>query len=130
MRNFFLFLLVIGSLSSCSILQKLKQPILNEATSINKEAKKIGEQVSALLEELIQQSYSIQVQGRQLTREEIGFVDQVNEIRGEYQNWQYAEPRLPSYEDNIRLKEKESILKQQEDWKEEIRELNFKVLSI
>jgi len=120
-KKIFFLLLIVGAVS-CFITKPFQQSILKEASSIHQEAQKIGEKASTALEELIQQANSIQVQGRQLTRSEIEFIDQVNNLRGEFQNWEYGEFPLPSV-DSIRLRDKASIIKKQSDWKQSIEKL-------
>ena len=116
------FLLLIVGFSSCSIKKHFQQSLLEEATSIHQEAQKIGLEASTAIAELRQQANSIQVEGRTLTRSELAFIDQVNNFRGVFQNWEYGEPKLPTI-DYIRLKNKDQILEKQVEWKEGIEDL-------
>ncbi len=127
-KKIFFLLLIVGS-SSCAIKKHFQQSILKEASSIQLAAQKKGKLASTALEELIQQANSIQVQGRQLTLSEIEFIKQVNNVRGEFQNWEYSESKLPIVE-SIRLKDKEQLLQAQLDWKEGIEALFDKINQI
>lgn len=127
-KKIFFLLLIVGS-SSCAIKKHFQQSIFNEASSIQLVAQKKGELAAAALEEVIQQANSIQVQGRELTRSEMEFINQVNNVRGEFQKWEYSELKLPAVE-TIRLKEKENILQEQVDWKKEIEVLLDKITEI
>ena len=124
-----LFLLLIIGSSSCTIKKHFQQSILKEASHIQLEAQNIGKLAASALEDLIQQANSIQVQGRQLSRSEIEFINQVNNVRGEFQNWEYGEFKLPAV-GSIRLKDKEDILQEQLDWKRGIEDLFEKIKQI
>jgi len=123
------FLFLIVGVFSCSIKKPFQQAILKEASELHQEAQKMGDQASSLLEELIQQANSIQVQGRALTRSELAFVEQVNQLRGELQNWEYGEPKLPST-DFIRIKDKEKLMEEQTTWKKWIEDIFEKIKQI
>ncbi len=69
------------------------------------------------------------MQGRALTRSEMGFINQVNNLRGEFQNWEYGVPRLPTT-DSIRLKDKELIVSKQLEWKKSIEGLKERIPQI
>lgn len=117
MRKKSIFFLSVCVLLSCAIKKNLQQAILNEATTIHQDAQKLGSQATVLLADLLQQRNSIQVQGRQLTQTEMDFTEKVDDLRGQFQTWEYEEPKLPISADVVRLKDKERLIKKQEEWK-------------
>ena len=83
-------------LLSCG--ESAEHKLLHEAHDIHMEAFKIKQAVEPQLEQLVQRSNSIQIQGRALTEEEIKFTESVNTLVQQLEFWKENHLEVPGFE--------------------------------
>jgi hypothetical protein len=91
----FSFFILTVLLFSCG--QDSEDKILHQAHDVHLEAFKIKQSVKPQIEQLLQRSNSIQVQGRSLTEEEIKFTDEVNNLSQKFSYWEENHLEVPGF---------------------------------
>lgn len=92
----FMLVVCLSLLLSCE--ENAEDKILHEAHDIHLEAFKIKQAVAPQIEQLLQRSNSIQVQGRTLTEEEINFTTQVDNLAKQFEYWEENHLEVPGFE--------------------------------
>ncbi len=90
------FLFAVCLFFSCG--ENAEDKILHEAHNIHLEAFKIKQAVSPQIEQLLQRSSGLQIQGRALTEDEIKFTTQVNNLAKKFEYWKENHLEVPGFE--------------------------------
>ena len=77
---------------------KKEDPQLKEAADVHLEAMQIEKQMKPQLAELVQLKNSINIQGRELTAEEIALVQQIEALEASYSFWEENHVEVPGHE--------------------------------
>ena len=81
MKTTLVFLIIASFLLGCEA--QLESGI----AQMHKESRQTGEEVTPLLEQLVQTKASINIQGRALTQEEIAFTQNVDKLEATFAQW-------------------------------------------
>lgn len=84
--------------SSCQRGNSSEAQLLSQAAALHQEALRIDQEVKPQLEELIQQSNSIQIQGRALSGEEIRRVEAIDAVRSSYAWFENNHVEVPGHD--------------------------------
>lgn len=84
-------------ITACNTSQK-ENPQLKEAADVHLEAMQIEKQMKPQLAELVQLKNSINIQGRELTAEEIALVQQIEALEASYAFWEENHVEVPGHE--------------------------------
>ena len=94
--TWFIYTYVVLILLACGGSEEDK--LLHEAADIHMEAIKIQKEMEPELEQLRQMSNSIQIQGKELTQEEITFTKEVTSLERRLQYWEENHIEVPGFE--------------------------------
>lgn len=102
LKSFIILLSFIVLVSSCNTKasgdETPTDPLLIEANSLHLEAMEVEKSFAPMLNELIDKKNSIQVQGRELTQEEINFTSFAEKVEKYYFEWQENRVEVPGFE--------------------------------
>lgn len=95
LKRLFLLLFVLSFLSCGG---DADDQILHQAHEVHMEAFKIKQSIQPQIEQLIQRSNSIQVQGKALSEAEIKFTDRVNNLSEKFKYWGENHLEVPGFD--------------------------------
>lgn len=90
----------VGCFMGCNSTSNGDDPILKEAFDIHIEALAIEKDFKPLFDDLVNKKNSLAVQGRELTPEEMVFIDRVSLLEESYEIWEENHIEVPGFEDH------------------------------
>ena len=114
--NQFFCLIILTCFFACSPSAYKGPADMEEAKMLYQEAKNMGDKVAPILEDLRQQRNSILVQGRRLSKEEVTFVEKVENYMDRFGIWEENAPNIPENAGNIDSSSND-FLQEIKEWK-------------
>ncbi|MEL7122080.1 MAG: hypothetical protein AAFO07_21715 [Bacteroidota bacterium] len=97
-RSYLYFVCFLFVLASCNSNNTADEKLLDEAKNLYLDALSIEKDAQVVLDQLDQMSIQLNIQGRELTAEEINFIDLVSDLHQRYDYWEENHIEVPGIE--------------------------------